>query len=73
MAGVADGVGGIVFRAWSSAVVVATTAHLAALYPFHADAGLGPRGTYIGEDISAGGSAWSAGSSRSMPRRSRPP
>lgn len=36
----------------------ATTAHLAALYPFHADAGLGPRGIYIGEDISAGGSAW---------------
>lgn len=28
------------------------------MYPFHADAGLGPRGIYIGEDVSAGGSAW---------------
>ena len=36
----------------------ATTAHVAALYPFHADGGLGPRGVYVGEDISAGGSAW---------------
>lgn len=36
----------------------ATTAHACALYPFHADAGLGPRGIYVGEDISAGGSAW---------------
>ena len=36
----------------------ATTAHVTALYPFHADGGLGPRGIYIGEDISAGGSSW---------------
>ncbi|MEZ5278979.1 MAG: DUF87 domain-containing protein [Acidimicrobiales bacterium] len=36
----------------------ATNAHVCALYPFHASAGLGPRGIYIGEDMSAGGSAW---------------
>ncbi len=36
----------------------ATTAHVAALYPFHADSGLGPRGVYIGEDLSAGGASW---------------
>lgn len=36
----------------------ATTANLAALYPFHASAGLGPRGIYLGEEVSAGGSAW---------------
>jgi hypothetical protein len=36
----------------------ATTAHLCALYPWHADNGLGPRGTYLGQDVSAGGTAW---------------
>ncbi len=36
----------------------ATNAHLCALYPFHSGAGLGPRGIYVGEDVSAGGSAW---------------
>ncbi len=36
----------------------ATTAHASALYPFHTDSGLGTRGVYIGEDISAGGSSW---------------
>lgn len=36
----------------------ATTAHVSALYPFHTDSGLGSRGVYIGEDISAGGSSW---------------
>ena len=36
----------------------ATTAHACALYPFHADGGLGPRGVYIGEDVSAGGASW---------------
>ena len=36
----------------------ATNAHVSALYPFHAGTGLGPRGIYIGEDVSAGGSAW---------------
>jgi type IV secretory pathway VirB4 component len=36
----------------------ATTAHMCALYPFHADEGLGPHGIYLGEDISAGGSSW---------------
>lgn len=36
----------------------ATTAHAQALYPFHTDSGLGSRGVYIGEDVSAGGSAW---------------
>ena len=36
----------------------ATTAHVSALYPFHADSGLGPRGIYVGEDLSAGGAAW---------------
>ena len=36
----------------------ATTAHACALYPFHADGGLGPRGIYIGEDVSAGGASW---------------
>lgn len=35
-----------------------TTAHISAVYPFHTDAGLGPRGVYIGDNISAGGSAW---------------
>jgi type IV secretory pathway VirB4 component len=29
-----------------------------ALYPFHATSGLGPHGIYIGEEVSAGGSAW---------------
>ena len=36
----------------------ATTAHVSALYPFHADSGLGPRGIYVGEDVSAGGASW---------------
>ena len=36
----------------------ATTAHVSALYPFHADSGLGPRGIYVGEDLSAGGVSW---------------
>ncbi len=36
----------------------ATNAHVCALYPFHSGAGLGPRGIYVGEDVSAGGSAW---------------
>lgn len=36
----------------------ATTAHVSALYPFHADSGLGPRGIYVGEDLSAGGASW---------------
>lgn len=36
----------------------ATNAHVCALYPFHAGVGLGPRGIYVGEDVSAGGSAW---------------
>ncbi len=36
----------------------ATNAHVCALYPFHAGTGLGPRGIYVGEDVSAGGSAW---------------
>lgn len=36
----------------------ATTAHASALYPFHTDSGLGTRGVYIGEDVSAGGSSW---------------
>ncbi len=36
----------------------ATTAHVSALYPFHADHGLGPRGIYVGEDLSAGGASW---------------
>ena len=36
----------------------ATTAHVSALYPFHADSGLGPRGVYVGEDVSAGGASW---------------
>ena len=36
----------------------ATTAHVCALYPFHADEGLGPHGIYLGEDVSAGGSSW---------------
>lgn len=35
-----------------------TTAHVCALYPFHADAGLGAGGIYLGDDISAGGAAW---------------
>jgi type IV secretory pathway VirB4 component len=33
----------------------ATTANLAAVYPFHADAGLGPRGLYLGTDLLSGG------------------
>ncbi|GJM36936.1 MAG: DUF87 domain-containing protein [Acidimicrobiales bacterium] len=36
----------------------ATNAHVSALYPFHAGVGLGPRGIYVGEDVSAGGTAW---------------
>lgn len=36
----------------------ATTAQLCALYPFHAEAGLGPRGVYLGTDVYAGGSAF---------------
>ncbi len=36
----------------------ATTAHTCALYPFHTDSGLGTRGVYIGEDVSAGGASW---------------
>ena len=36
----------------------ATTAHVSAPYPFHADGGLGPRGMYVGEDLSAGGASW---------------
>jgi type IV secretory pathway VirB4 component len=36
----------------------ATTAHVCALYPFHATDGLGPRGIYVGEDVSASGAAW---------------
>ena len=36
----------------------ATTAHVSALYPFHGGGGLGPRGVYVGEDVSAGGAAW---------------
>jgi hypothetical protein len=33
----------------------ATTAHLSAVYPFHADGGLGPRGLYLGTDLLSGG------------------
>ncbi len=36
----------------------ATTAHAQALYPWHTDTGLGPRGVYIGEDMTAGKAAW---------------
>jgi len=36
----------------------ATTAQLCAVYPFHAEAGLGPRGVYLGTDVYAGGSAF---------------
>jgi type IV secretory pathway VirB4 component len=36
----------------------ATTAHAAVLYPFHVDAGLGPAGIYLGDNITAGNSAW---------------
>lgn len=36
----------------------ATTAQLPALYPFHADEGIGMRGVYIGENLAAGGTAW---------------
>lgn len=36
----------------------ATNAHVSALYPFHGGTGLGPRGIYVGEDVSAGGTAW---------------
>lgn len=32
----------------------ATMAHLSAIYPFHSDPGLGPRGPYIGVDVTAG-------------------
>jgi len=31
---------------------------MSAIYPFHADSGLGPRGIYIGEDVSADGASW---------------
>lgn len=36
----------------------ATTRHLAALYPFHADAGLGANGVYLGENALSGGAAF---------------
>ena len=36
----------------------ATNAHVCALYPFHGSPGLGADGVYIGEDLSAGGTAW---------------
>lgn len=36
----------------------ATTAHARVLYPWHVDSGLGPRGVYIGEDITGGNGAW---------------
>jgi len=36
----------------------ATTAHTAAIYPFHAEAGLGPRGVYLGTDVLTGGGAF---------------
>lgn len=35
-----------------------TTRHAAALYPFQLDPGLGPRGVYIGENLTAGGEPW---------------
>jgi len=54
-----NGIGGAVFApGLRIARHRATTAHTGALYPFHADQGLGPRGVYIGEDVSAGGSSW---------------
>ena len=36
----------------------ATTAHTSAIYPFHAEAGLGPRGVYLGTDVLTGGGAF---------------
>lgn len=36
----------------------ATTAHTAAIYPFHAEAGLGPHGVYLGTDVLTGGGAF---------------
>ena len=36
----------------------ATTAHLCAAYPFHAEAGLGPRGLYLGTNRLAGDAAF---------------
>ena len=36
----------------------ATTAQLGALYPFHAETGLGARGVYLGTNETAGGSAF---------------
>jgi len=36
----------------------ATTRHAAALYPFQLDPGLGSRGVYIGENLTAGGEPW---------------
>ncbi len=36
----------------------ATTAHLCAAYPFHAEAGLGPRGLYLGANRLAGDAAF---------------
>ena len=36
----------------------ATTRHLAAVYPFHVDAGIGSRGVYLGTNETAGGAAW---------------
>ena len=36
----------------------ATNAHMSAIYPFHGGNGLGPKVVYIGEDQSAGGTAW---------------
>ncbi|MGE3448820.1 MAG: VirB4 family type IV secretion system protein [Microbacteriaceae bacterium] len=36
----------------------ATMAHLASVYPFHADAGFGERGPYIGVNVTGGGSGF---------------
>ncbi len=36
----------------------ATTAHTSAIYPFHAEAGLGPNGVYLGTDVLTGGGAF---------------
>ena len=35
-----------------------TTAHVASLYPFHTGPGLGTRGTWLGVNVSGGGSGW---------------
>jgi hypothetical protein len=35
-----------------------TTAQIGAIYPFYASEGLGSRGVYLGDDLSAGGTAW---------------